>query len=88
MINHKSTRVGQVWEDAKGNRRQIVSILAGARDEWPVQSWDDVPGDPDSTTGKIYSVVWTRESYLKPKTAFSVSWESWVNHARLIEETE
>jgi hypothetical protein len=80
--NHETTAVGQVWEDRKGNRRQIIAIL---HDGEPLYSWADVPDD--KFRGRVYDVVWVRTTGKRiPKQTWCATWETWVKHATLVQE--
>lgn len=82
-MNRDLTAVGQVWEDRKGRRRTVVGMINS--NDQPVQSWAEIP-QRDPHTGKTYNVIWQRDPTSKPRMAWCSTWESWVQHATLVQE--
>ena len=80
-MNRDLTAVGQVWEDRKGRRRTVVGIEV---DGQTYPNISDTPGYAGDTNA--YYVIWQRDPTSKPRMAWCSTWESWVNHATLIQE--
>jgi len=80
--NHETTAVGQVWEDRKGNRREVLAI------EYKGKTYNSVAEVPvGNFGGRPYDLTWCRPVGNRvPRTIWCSTWDAWVNHATLVQE--